>query len=486
MPKLLKKTKNYLPKTIKAYSLPLDSKTYIQLDNLFVDYGKCRGQFFNQLCGINNLENVTNFRQIRNQIRQLGINKTLVSQYDFLNKHWVYALFDTCSNINSMWSNTANKIRKVIQTNDNLTVDERHYLYYVLRFNTLWLGILKYNTKAYLALPKKYQESYMRFINDLTNKQLTHLHGYLRRLTRRYKAYPHKVSLHNKSMTYDENMYRFKSDNLFCFSSNKNRQVFNVTLTSNWRYSKKGNLQIILNRYQKRLEIHKLIKTHKCKLNGTKTIGIDKGLYTLISCSTDNEYGIGFSELANQEVDRLSKVNANRNKIRHYLKLKGQTLTNKQYLKKRNQHREYLHAVINSAIYQMILNEKPKEIIKEDLTFTTDKLPKIYNKQLARLRRNLSSWTKGYLDERLEYICDKYSIKYQNINPAYTSQYCPKCGHKFKERTGVHHELTYCINCGWMNANTAAAKNILKRKDDNEISLYTPYKNVKKILDSRI
>lgn len=99
MQKLLKKPKNYLPKTIKAYSLPLDTKTYIQVNNLFVNYGKCRGQFFNQLCGINNLENVTNYRRIRNQIRQSGINKQLVSQYDFLNKHWVYALFDTCSNI---------------------------------------------------------------------------------------------------------------------------------------------------------------------------------------------------------------------------------------------------------------------------------------------------------------------------------------------------------------------------------------------------
>ena len=478
--------KNSLPKTIKAYSLPLDTKAYTQLDNLFVNYGKCRGQFFNQLCGINNLENVTNFRQLRNQIRKDDTNKKLVSQYDFLNKHWVYALFDTCSNINSMWSNTANKIRKVIQVNDTLTANERHYLYYVLRFNKLWLGILKYNTKAYLELPKKYQKLYIKIIKDLTNNQLNHLHGYLRRLTRRYKAYPHKVSHYNKSMTYDENMYRFKDDNLFRFSSNKTRQVFSVTLTSNWRYSKKGNLQIILNRYQKRLEIHKLINAHKRRLNGDKTIGIDKGLYTLISCSTNNEYGIGFSKLANQEVDRLCTINANRNKVGHYLKLKGRTLTNKHYLKTRNRHREYLHAVINSAIYQMIFNEKPKKIIKEDLTFTTDKLSKIHNKQLARLRRNLSSWTKGYLNERLEYICDKYNIKYQDINPAYTSQYCPQCGRKFKERTGKHHELTYCTNCGWMNANTAAAKNILKRKDDKEISLYTPYKQVKKILDNRI
>ena len=134
----------------------------------------------------------------------------------------------------------------------------------------------------------------------------------------------------------------------------------------------------------------------------------------------------------------------------------------------------------------MFEQEKPSILIKEDLSFVKEKLPKTINKIVAKLRRNLNSWEKGYLNDRLEYHAQRFNVPFKDINPAYTSQYCPDCGHKFKERTGKHHELTYCENCGWMNANIAAAKNILKRKDDNENTLYTSYKKVKEILDKRI
>ena len=101
------------------------------------------------------------------------------------------------------------------------------------------------------------------------------------------------------------------------------------------------------------------------------------------------------------------------------------------------------------------------------------------------MRRNLSSWTKGILNDRIEYICLKFNIKTIDVNPAYTSQYCPICNQKFLERIGAHHEIAICPNCGPMNANTAAAKNIKNRKYDKEIHLYIPYKQVKQILDKR-
>ena len=486
MPKLLKKTKNYLPKTIKAYSLRLDANAYNKLDTLFINYGKCRGMFFNQLCGINNLEKVNSFYTTRNNVRKTGLSKKLVTRYNFLSRHWTCALQDTCSNVKSMWSNTANKIKKVIQANDNLTSDERHYLYFILSFNHLWLGILKYNLYFYHDLPKKYQIQYLKVKDKLTDKQLKHLNCYLRRLTRRYKAYPHKVGDYNKSMIYDDTMYRFLNQSTIVFSTNKRGQTFELQLTSPWHYKLTGNIQLILNRDKQCIEVHKLIKSHFKKIEHTQPIGIDKGLYTLISCNTGNEYGIGFSKISNDEADRLCKVNANRNQARHYLKEKGQTLSGKHYNKTRNSNKAYRESIINHAIIQMFEHEKPSILIKEDLSFVKEKLPKAINKIVAKLRRNLNSWEKGYLNDRLEYHAQRFNVPFKDINPAYTSQYCPDCGHKFKERTGKHHELTYCENCGWMNANIAAAKNILKRKDDNEITLYTPYKKVKEILDKRI
>lgn len=87
---------------------------------------------------------------------------------------------------------------------------------------------------------------------------------------------------------------------------------------------------------------------------------------------------------------------------------------------------------------------------------------------------------------RVEYYCQQYGIDFKDVNPAYTSQYCPNCGQHFTVRFGKHNEKTLCPNCGEMDCNIAASKNILARATDKEITLYTPYKKVKAILDQRI
>lgn len=114
--------KNSLPKTVKAYSQTLTDEQFQNIDQLCVSYGKLRGMFFNQLCGINNL--TINFRKKRNNLRAAKINKKYMECFNVLDKHVTYALFDSISNINAMWSNTANKIRKIVSANPNVNQDE--------------------------------------------------------------------------------------------------------------------------------------------------------------------------------------------------------------------------------------------------------------------------------------------------------------------------------------------------------------------------
>lgn len=294
--------------------------------------------------------------------------------------------------------------------------------------------------------------------------------------------YPHKVSKHNKSMTYDENMYRFPNSNHMRLATAKAKKVIQIELTSNWHYSQKGDVQVILNCDKKCIEIHKLIESHKTPIKQENIIGIDKGLYTLISCSSGHEYGIGYSKYSNANAEWMSNKNGNRHK--NYIDNKMPTA--KHYRRQRDGKRAHLKSLIDHAVRQMFFKEHPSLIVKEDLSFTKDKLPKAKNKWVAKQRRNLATWAKGMLNERIEYYCDKFNVPFVDINPAYTSQYCPICGIKFLRREGKHHEIAVCPNCGKMNANIAAAKNVKKRKDDSEINLYTPYKEVKKILDSRI
>lgn len=485
MPESLMKTNAYLAKNVDGYSLPLSKEVINQLDQLFNNYGRCRGMFYNELCGINNLINVRNFRKIRNKVRKKGFNKVLMKRYGFLSRHWTYALFETCSNISSIWTNLANRLRKVIQSHDGLTEEERHWLFFVLKHDDIWQDILKFDTKFYLKLNKKTQKAYFKVADQLSDRQIKRLSSYLRRIARRYKPKPHKVNPHNKSMEYDDSMYRFTGTRTINVSSSVARKPITLTLTSDWHYKTTGNIKLILDRDKERVEIHKQINSHtSTRYWGTVPRGADKGLYTLISSSSGKEYGRGFSALSNKQADILAKKNAERNK--HCDSITHKVSGSKHYNKMCNRYKERMKAKINQAVLQFLKGEKPNILVKEDLTWTKDKLPKVHNKYIARSRRRLNSWTKGYLDERLEYYCAKFNIPIQNINPAYTSQYCPYCGHKFDKRVGNHHEWVHCVNCGWLPANTTAAKSILKRKDDPEISLYTPYRQVKKILDSRI
>lgn len=480
MKKSSRKAKTYFQKTIKAYSVKLNDETITQMDKLFVSYGECRSSFFNQYCGINSM--LLQYRTVRNDIRKQGLNKQYVEQYDFLNKHWSYALFDTFSNINSMWSNLANQIKAVIRNNDNIDKNEQHFLYFILKFKQLWYGVLKYDHSQLKALPKKYQLSFEKIKESLTDKQIKHAYSYLRRVTRRYKPKPRKNGKHNRSMTYDENMYFFPAEDTLSISSNKPRQKFLFKLTGAWHYRKTGNLQIILDRSKKRIEIHKLIGSHIKQITPTNPIGMDKGLATLMSCNTGREYGINFGKIANKIVEGLSDANSKRNRSR----ARGASVSNFSYLKKKHRYDAYLDSVINHEIYQLIFKEKPSLLVKEDLSFTKEKTIKSKNKYLAKQHRKLNSWVKGRLNDRIEYLCAKYNIPTLDVNPAYTSQYCPNCGHHFEGRYGRHNELTRCKNCGEMNCNIASAKNILMRKVDPEITLYTPYKKVKEILDNRI
>ena len=85
-------------------------------------------------------------------------------------------------------------------------------------------------------LPKRLQKHLAELEQDLTAKQRKHAYSYLRRLTRRYKYVPRKHTSLNKSMTYDESMYKFIGNQLdeISISSPVSSKKFNLKLTSSW------------------------------------------------------------------------------------------------------------------------------------------------------------------------------------------------------------------------------------------------------------
>ena len=59
------------------------------------------------------------------------------------------------------------------------------------------------------------------------------------------------------------------------------------------------------------------------------------------------------------------------------------------------------------------------------------------------------SWSYYDLEQKLSYKALKHHQLVEKVNPAYTSQACPKCGHTEKANRDKKIHLFCCKNCGY-------------------------------------
>jgi len=112
------------------------------------------------------------------------------------------------------------------------------------------------------------------------------------------------------------------------------------------------------------------------------------------------------------------------------------------------------------VINNLIKNNSPKEIIVERLNFTSPKLSK-------KLNRMLGNFGKRIIEEKFESIKERYGIEITQINPAYTSQECSKCGYVEKKNRKSQAKFI-CGFCGKkQNADINSSKNILARSSSS-------------------
>ena len=129
-------------------------------------------------------------------------------------------------------------------------------------------------------------------------------------------------------------------------------------------------------------------------------------------------------------------------------------------------------------------SQRPREVIIEDLSHLRGKGR---SKKISRL---CSSWARDENKERITVHAYVGGSGIQTVNAAYTSQTCPDptCG--YVHRDNRHGDVFHCRNpyweCNWQgDVDHVAAMSIKSRIKDREISRFTPYKEVNKILDER-
>ena len=397
------------------------------------------------------------------------------------------AVEKSASIIKTNWIITRKKVKRAIAQNENLTKDDKHYLYLCLKHTPTLYGILNYKKIDYN----------IDYLKDL-KVDVHRLNNLLRRYIRRYKTKSHT---NKTNVIIDAKIYKFNSNNKnFSFTGKKKNSRIEITLIGNIP-KLKGTLELVKNQKTNQYYIHvplDRIISKKEMTAESEILGLDVGITDLITLSNGSVYGANSAELFYTLSDNL--VNKNRSRLFSYkreleqriliekddikkslleLKLKNLNENNlgpKKRISKISKYKSRIVSHINCELNKMVKEENVKEIVREDLNWVSKK------KNVSKKQQNrFFTWSKGILLERLSVKLAEKGIKETIVNPAYTSQVCCKCNH-----LGIRKGKEFkCSNCNLsIDADFNASINTKKRKFIKEINIDTPYKEVKKYYEN--
>ena len=397
------------------------------------------------------------------------------------------AIEKSASTIKSNWTRTKKSVKKAIAQNENLTEDDKHYLFLCLKHTPTLYNILNYKKIDYTT----------DYFKDL-KVDVHRLNNLLRRYIRRYKT---KAHTNKANVILPSSLYIFNPcNNEFTLTGKKRNSKVKITLIGNVP-KLKGTLELVKNQKSNQYYLHvplDRIINKKKMTDESEILGLDVGITDLITLSNGSIYGANSAELFYNLSDNL--VNKNRSRLFSYKQklekrivieqdqskksileqklknLEDNNLGSKKRISKISKYKSRIVSHINCELNKMVKEEDIQEIVREDLNWSSKK------KNVSRKQRNrFATWSKGVLLERLSVKLAERGIKETIVNPAYTSQVCCKCNH-LGNRKGKEFK---CLNCSIsIDADFNASINIKERKFISEINIDTPYKEVKKYYEN--
>ena len=261
------------------------------------------------------------------------------------------------------------------------------------------------------------------------------------------------------------------------------RQTVKIPLNTTMEFAPKGTLRIILRNGN--VEVHSTYDAIETKDCGEATIGIDKGYSEVFVDSDGDTYGEGLGKLISSESDYLNQKYKNRNKLRAIAKTKPHkkqkiernNLGRKKLDKRQDTQKAKLKTLIYTATHRLV--NKAGLIVAEDL-ISPIQSKRTYGKNT---NRRLNTWVKGMLADALTVVSHRRGSTVHLVNASYTSQSDSFLhGLLIGTRKG---DQFYRFNGEVVQADWNAARNVLARLNDSEISRYTPYREVKRVLQER-
>ena len=184
-------------------------------------------------------------------------------------------------------------------------------------------------------------------------------------------------------------------------------------------------------------------------------IGIDAGLRQIMTI-----YNAKTGQTFFKNGQAIAKKRRNYVKKRQSLQSKN-TKSAKRRLKKLSGRENRWMTDINHCLSKTLVSENLNTlIVVEDLTNVT--FDTVRNRKKEN-RYEHHSWAFYQLQQFIEYKAKKHGSYLIKVNPAYTSQRCPKCGTICKENRDKTNHIYHCNNCHYQsNDDRIAAMNIVQ------------------------
>lgn len=193
-------------------------------------------------------------------------------------------------------------------------------------------------------------------------------------------------------------------------------------------------------------------------------VGIDRGINFLVA-TYDSQHYSGF--ISGRQVKQ---------KRAHYKKLRSElqkrhTPSARRRLKAIGERENRWMQDINHCISKALVQNYPSNtmFVLEDLSLVRKATEKVHQ----GYRYISVSWAYYDLEQKLKYKAQNKQQLVINVNPAYTSQQCPCCGHIEKANRNKKLHLFTCKNCGYQSNDDRIAAINLYRKGIQYLVPYT-------------
>lgn len=119
-------------KDIKQHSKKNDNLE--ELKTIAAAYATVKNYVFSRYSGIDSLIILDTYKK---DIRDVWVESKFAEQWNLFARYWKNSLDEAISNIKTEWSNIKIRVKDATRNNSNLTEDERKFVYYILKANSL-------------------------------------------------------------------------------------------------------------------------------------------------------------------------------------------------------------------------------------------------------------------------------------------------------------------------------------------------------------